>query len=159
MPIMQQTNVAVLAEADWVVVIFGNLKIRLPYADALTVSHWLVICAKQAKRMAGDNSHTINPLAYLTLMRDGKVIEAQTQIGRDADVVSKNKCSVEVVGHGVRLHVGSVAIGMLYQEAATLAHWMRMRAKECKAYAGDGRHWSVIGKEHDLQHGPGVTRG
>lgn len=60
----------------------------------------------------------------------------------------------------VVIKFGNTEVKLPYATAFLLSQWIRVRAKEAKAFAGDlSHHWSVIGTLHDASKGPNVTRG
>lgn len=54
--LLQRERIAVLAEGDRVILKIGNSEMQMPYETALTLSQWLRVRAKEAKRTAGDTS-------------------------------------------------------------------------------------------------------
>ena len=65
-PIVKATTVAVSAELDQVVLKIGSSEMRFHYEDALALSQWLRVRAKQAKAFAGDHSRHWSALGVLT---------------------------------------------------------------------------------------------
>jgi hypothetical protein len=64
----------------------------------------------------------------------------------NSPLLSKQRLSVDVEGELVTLSIGNSTLKMPYETALQLSTWMRVRAKQAKAAAGDrSRHWSVIG--------------
>lgn len=64
--LMQQHRISVDCEGDLVVMRLGNVEVKLPYETALTLSQWLRVRGKEAKRFAGDTSHQFRVLGTLT---------------------------------------------------------------------------------------------
>ena len=54
--ILKKTKIRIESEGELVVVNIGNSVFKLHYEDALLLSQWLRVRAKDAKRVAGDNS-------------------------------------------------------------------------------------------------------
>ena len=54
--LLKQERIAVSSDGDLVVMQLGNVEVKLPYETALTLSQWLRVRAKEAKRRAGDTS-------------------------------------------------------------------------------------------------------
>ena len=52
--ILKRARIHIEAEADMVIMRLGNVEYRMPYDDALLLSQWVRVRAKQAKRFAGD---------------------------------------------------------------------------------------------------------
>lgn len=58
---------------------------------------------------------------------------------------------VDWKGEYVLLQVGNSTLTMHYEDALKISQWIRLRAKEAKAFVGDrGRSWSSIGSLADL---------
>lgn len=57
--------ISVQAEGVLVAIQIGNSTLRLHYEDALKISQWIRIRAKQAKRFAGDTSRHWSTIAVL----------------------------------------------------------------------------------------------
>lgn len=61
-------------------------------------------------------------------------------------LLAKQRIEVASEGDMVRLSVGNADLRMPYETALQLSHWLRIRGKESKRWAGDtSRHWSVLG--------------
>lgn len=76
------------------------------------------------------------------------------------DLLQKQRIAVGSEGELVVIQLGNLTVKLPYEDALLLSQWVRFRAKEAKRRAGDtSRHWSVIGKMHDANYGPDVTRG
>lgn len=54
--LLKREHLAVSAEGDLVVMQLGNVTLKLGYEDALQLSQWIRVRAKEAKRTAGDTS-------------------------------------------------------------------------------------------------------
>ena len=54
--LLKRERIAVSAEGDLVVMELGNVTLKLGYEDALQLSQWIRVRAKEAKRTAGDTS-------------------------------------------------------------------------------------------------------
>jgi hypothetical protein len=54
--LLKQQRIAVDAEGELVTLVLGNVAVKMGYETALTLSQWLRVQAKRAKRHAGDNS-------------------------------------------------------------------------------------------------------
>lgn len=63
--LMQKHRIAVESEGELVVMRLGNVEVKLPYQTAFTLSQWLRVRAKEAKRRAGDTSMTFRLLGTL----------------------------------------------------------------------------------------------
>lgn len=64
-PVLTPTAVSIQSEADQVLFTVGNSTLRMGYADALKISQWLRVRAKEAKKFAGDQSRHWSVLAVL----------------------------------------------------------------------------------------------
>lgn len=64
-PLLTPQHLAVSSEGEIVVITIGNSDLRMHYADALKVSQWIRVRAKEAKRRAGDVSRHWSGLAML----------------------------------------------------------------------------------------------
>ena len=54
--LLTQQNVSVEIEGELVVIKVGNSDLKMHYSDALQVSQWIRVRAKEAKHLAGDKS-------------------------------------------------------------------------------------------------------
>jgi hypothetical protein len=54
--LLKRQRIAVSSEGDLVVMQLGNVTLKMPYEDALQLSQWIRVRAKEAKRRAGDTS-------------------------------------------------------------------------------------------------------
>lgn len=54
--LLSPQRIAVGIEGELVTITIGNSTLRMGYEDALKLSQWVRVRAKQAKRLAGDNS-------------------------------------------------------------------------------------------------------
>jgi hypothetical protein len=54
--VMRRERIAVESEGDLVRILIGNAELKLGYEDALLLSQWIRVRAKEAKRRAGDVS-------------------------------------------------------------------------------------------------------
>lgn len=52
--LMKREVIAVAAEGDLVSIKLGNVEVKLGYEDALVLSQWIRVRAKEAKLTAGD---------------------------------------------------------------------------------------------------------
>jgi hypothetical protein len=64
-PLLTPQALAVRSEGELVVVTVGGSDLRLHYEDALKVSQWIRVRAKEAKRRCGDVSRHWSTLAVL----------------------------------------------------------------------------------------------
>ena len=58
-------HLEVTAENDLVVITVGNSTMKMRYEDALKISQWIRLRAKQAKAFVGDHSRHWSGLAHL----------------------------------------------------------------------------------------------
>jgi len=64
--LLRRERIAVDVEGDLVTMRLGNVEVKLPYETALTLSQWLRVRGKQAKRTAGDTSRHWSVVGVLT---------------------------------------------------------------------------------------------
>ena len=64
--LLRRERIAVDVEGDLVTMRLGNVEVKLPYETALTLSQWLRVRGKQAKRAAGDTSRHWSVVGVLT---------------------------------------------------------------------------------------------
>jgi hypothetical protein len=79
--------------------------------------------------------------------------------GNKPDLLKNTRIVVSSEHDLVVIKVGNIRWKIPYEQAFQLSQFIRFRAKEAKARAGDSsRHWSVIGQLHDANYGPDHTR-
>lgn len=91
-------------------------------------------------------------------MRNNKAVKTARRVAHAGDgpvivkrpaLVKPTPLSVRAEGETVYLTINGVDVGFHYEDALTVAGWLRLRAKQAKANAGDtSRNWRVLG---DLQ--------
>ena len=54
--VLKPHKVTVVTDGEYVLLTIGNSQMRLRYEDAITLSQWLRVRGKEAKRFAGDVS-------------------------------------------------------------------------------------------------------
>lgn len=64
-PLLSPHKIEVLAEGELVVVKIGGTTLKIQYEDALKISQWIRVRAKEAKNNAGDKSRHWSGLAVL----------------------------------------------------------------------------------------------
>jgi hypothetical protein len=64
-PLLARQRIAVSSEGEMVVITIGNTDLRMHYEDALQLSQWVRVRAKEAKRRAGDTSRHWSAVATL----------------------------------------------------------------------------------------------
>lgn len=64
--LMQAHRVVVESEFDNVVLHLGNVTVKLNYVDALNLSQWIRVRAKEAKLFAGDTSRHWSAVGVLS---------------------------------------------------------------------------------------------
>lgn len=69
-PLLTPQAIAVETEGELVAIKIGNSTLRMHYEDALKISQWIRVRAKEAKRRAGDNSRHWSAIAVLDGLRD-----------------------------------------------------------------------------------------
>lgn len=68
-PLLSRQRIAVEIRGELVRMSIGNADIDMPYETALQLSQWLRVRAKQAKRLAGDQSRHWSAIAILDGVR------------------------------------------------------------------------------------------
>jgi hypothetical protein len=66
------TQFGVRAEGELVVLRIGSTDLRMDHETAMTLSTWMRIRAKEAKRVAGDNSRKWHVVGKLSLIEAGE---------------------------------------------------------------------------------------
>lgn len=69
-PLLTPQHLAVRSEGEIVVITIGNSDLRLHYSDALKVSQWIRVRAKEAKRRCGDLSRHWSVIATLDGLKE-----------------------------------------------------------------------------------------
>ena len=69
--------VRVATEGSVVVLSLGNTALKMSYDDALTLSRWLRVRGKEAKRSAGDNSRDWRAVGTLESLEALREVEKQ----------------------------------------------------------------------------------
>lgn len=64
-PLLKPERIAVSSEGELVAIEIGNSTLRLHYTDALKLSQWVRVRAKESKRRAGDTSRHWSLIATL----------------------------------------------------------------------------------------------
>lgn len=70
--LLKPTKVQVTTEGEYVLLTIGNNTMRMSYEHAITLSQWLRVRGKEAKRFAGDGSRHWHALAIANGAPDGK---------------------------------------------------------------------------------------
>jgi len=63
--LLKRERIAVESEGDLVKIKLGNVEVKMSYTDALMLSQWIRMRAKEAKRRAGDPSHWFSVIGTL----------------------------------------------------------------------------------------------
>ena len=69
-PLLTPQALAVRSEGEIVVITIGNSDLRMHYVDALKISQWIRLRAKEAKRRCGDVSRHWSTLASLDALKE-----------------------------------------------------------------------------------------
>jgi hypothetical protein len=64
-PLLERMNCKVESEGELVAIHFGNTVVRMGYNEALQLSQWMRVRAKQSKRYAGDFSQHLSVVGVL----------------------------------------------------------------------------------------------
>lgn len=149
-----------------VVIAIGSWNRQLHFETAVLLASWLDECAREAKAWSGNTSFKLRGIGTLHDASNPNWINAgqPNDPGRvfhvNRDLLTKAMISVRSAGATVVMTAASAEASLPYEAALQISQWIRVRAKESQTRAGDvTRHWSEIRKEHEAQHGPGVTRG
>jgi len=145
---------------EHVTLAIGNWQRQLHYETALLLAYWMQRRAREAKRWANKDRAKLyatgtlhdalaGPNAGQPFTPNGVRIVRR-------DVLRLERIEVEQNFGDVRLRFEGAEMGLPWKAALQIAQWIRLRAKESKARAGDtGRHWGRIVAASD----PSVTRG
>lgn len=151
---------------DDVVIAIGSWHCRLHFETAVLLACWLDECAREAKAWSGNTSFKLRGVGTLHDASNPNWISAgqpndPSRVFRvNRDLLKKERIAVRSAGATVVMKASAAEASLPYEAALQISQWIRVRAKESQARAGDvTRHWSEIKKEHEVQHGPGVTRG
>lgn len=72
MSLLKKQTVSVRTEGTVVVLQIGNSEMKMDYDAALQISTWMRVRAKEAKRVAGDNSRKWNVVGNLAAIQAGE---------------------------------------------------------------------------------------
>jgi hypothetical protein len=64
-PLLKPTNIEVKSEGENVLLVVGNSVLTMHYEDALKISQWIRLRAKEAKRLVGDTSRHWSAIGIL----------------------------------------------------------------------------------------------
>jgi hypothetical protein len=149
-----------------VIIAIGTWNRTLHFEPAVLLASWLDECARDAKIWAGNQHRWLRGVGTLHDASDHRWINAGQPFtpGKvypvNRDRLKKADISVRQAGSTVEFTASTALATVPYETALQIAQWIRLRAKESQARAGDvTRHWSEITKEHAAQYGPEVTRG
>jgi hypothetical protein len=151
MSVLRQMQVSVASVGEHVVLAMASSRWTLHYQTALVLSGWMLLAGRAAKRAAGDFSRTWRALGTLHDANHPKGPDAG-QPFTPGKVYPVNRDALPLARVGVRnqrtmvqVQLGAETATMPYEAALVIAQWLRLRAKESKARAGDtARHWSKI---------------
>jgi len=135
----KKTNLSIIGEGLYVILIIGDIEVKLFYKHALKVSHWLRHQGNKSRLIAGDfNIPIFEPT------KDSEFLSGSNKYNYIPTIWEKD-ISVKAEGTTVFFNLKSTKIGLNYTNALQLGHWIRCRAKQCKSWAGDtSKDWNVI---------------
>ena len=137
--ILTKQTCAVSTSGEIVVVMLGNVRFNLEHETAVAIATDLRMIAKEVKAARADIQRGWNCQGIL---HDANARPPVTNI--DGRVEKLKNYEVSSDGQVVILRIGGIAINISYQDALTIAGWLRIRGKEAARNAGDNRHWAKI---------------
>ncbi len=158
---LTQQRIEVASIGENVTLAIGNWRRVMQYEVALLLAAWVHKHARDARhearggfalRLCGSMHDANNPNA-------GQPDNPMHARPVHADIIKRNHIRVSRERDTVVVAFGADAITLPYKAATTIAQWVRLRAKESKARAGNVEHWSKITLAHEANYGPEVTRG
>jgi hypothetical protein len=162
----QPLLVEVKSVGEDVVIAVGSWNCRLFFETAVLLAAWMDECARDAKAWASDTKRLLKGVGTLhdasdkNWLNKGQPFTPNGVPRVNRDLLKKHQIEVRAEGGLVSLTAGTAMMQIPYQAALQISQWIRVRAKESQTRAGDvTRHWSKIKREHETQHGPGVTHG
>lgn len=150
---------SVTTAGDQVVARFGNVEVKTTYEDALLISHWLRLRAREANGWRGLGRLSVVGTLHDSASSDKRPKDTGIARARHIALIPKSSWHISSEPGFVVCKFGSSTMRLMPGDALTLAQWLRANAKEAKRLAGDLRHWSDFPAAHEKQNGPNVTRG
>jgi len=158
--------VRVESAGEHVKLAIGNWERSLYFETAFLLASWMDECAREAKEWTGNTRKGLKGIGTLHDASNPNWLNAGQPFTPNGvpivnrDVLKREQIAVRSDAGMVVIKFGGTEAMLPYQATLTISQWIRLRAKESQMRAGDlSRHWSKVVAEHDLQHGPGVTRG
>lgn len=143
--------VEVRSEGEDVVLQVGNWSRRFSFEVATALSMQMDECARVARHWEGRRQrllqangtlHDANDDRYLTR---GQPFHVLPQVNKD--MLRLEQIDVRPRKGEIALEIAGATLGLPWQAALTISQWVRLRAKESQARAGDKRHWSKVAQE------------
>jgi hypothetical protein len=157
--------VEVKSVGEDVLLAIGTWSRRLHFETAVLLAAWMDECAREAKEWANVKRRlrgigTMHDASDHKWLDRGQPFTPNGVPRVDRNMLKLHEIEVKSEGGTVVLIAGTAQAAMPHEAAIRISQWIRLKAKESQMRAGDTtRHWSVIKKGHEAQHGPGVTRG
>ena len=149
-----------------VVIAIGSWNRRLHFETAILLATWLDECGREAKAWSGKSERMLRAVGTLHDAGNSRWLDvgqpndplSMPRVNRD--LLKREQIAVRAVGGTVELTAGSALATLPYEAALQISQWIRVRAKESQARAGDTkRHWSKVIREFVWRRGAAVTRG
>ena len=156
--LLSKHHIDVSTDCDVVVFKIGRAQARLTYASAFTISQRLRLHSKAGMDWAGDNNRQWVARGQLDSGPAPRALPLGPGTGQPAQIRPQDpRKAIGIVNEGelVVMRLGAnVSAKFHYEVALKLSEWLRLRAREAKAWAGDtSRGLSVMGLLHDATPG------
>lgn len=152
--------VQVVSVGEHVALAIGNWRREIHYETAILLAWWMLHRAREAKRCAGRKAslYATGTLHDASNPNAGQPLTPRRLVSRE--LLKLDQIEVDQRAGDVVLRFVRDEVAIPWKAALTISQWLRQRAKESKARAGDTeRHWNKILQARDAQVGPNVTRG
>lgn len=159
-------TVEVKSLGEDVQLVIGSWRRRMHFETAVLLAAWLDECARDAKAWIGNSQRMLRGVGTLhdasnpNWINAGQPNTAGWRYPVNHDRLKKAQIAVRQDCGIVVLTAGTAQASIPFDAALQISQWIRVRAKESQARAGDvTRHWSKIKQAHEVANGPGVTQG
>ena len=156
----QPLLVEVKSVGEDVTLAIGSWNRRLHFETAVLLAAWLDECSREAKAWTGTKDRLLKGVGTLHDASDHKWLDRgqpndpNRVLPVNRDLLKAAQIDVRSEGGTVVFTAGSAMATLPYKAALQIAQWIRLKAKESQARAGDTtRHWSEIVVEHEARAG------
>lgn len=137
--------VAVSTRGELVGLSIGNVQVAMPFDVALQVAAAMTVESRIAKKTSGDSNMRFRARGLLhdaneSRPKERRFLESRFSLLRSQDIAVRHR------GETVELRIGKRTAGFGYRAAIEIAQWLRLRGRQAKQVAGEGAHWSQIGR-------------